>query len=235
MSLAFATDVLADQPVVVTTTQPGGEQPVVVGGSTSTQQNPYVTTTPAGQVPGAATTSGGQQIIVVVQNNNAVGSIPPPAVGSLDTEGCKAYLAKLDAQIDSVRQQIRDASDAGDDARVYTLKEQLTELQKYRTAERDRLMVSNWGMVAGGAVSLTVGLIALPTALVLALANWQSHKDGYDAAAATLALTGLVTVPLGGALIGVGKADRSPRTEPSVDVQPSIGLGPGGASFKLSF
>lgn len=219
-----AIEARAEPPVVVTTTRTN-DQPIVVDAPGRSAPNPYVVTTPAGAPTGPQ---------VVIVKSGAPGAIPPPSLGSLDTDGCRAYLAQLDARIDALRQALRSANDAGDDAAADALRTQLEDDQRYRTTERDRLMVSDWAMVVGGGVTLGLGLLALPTSLGFALASWNDSNEAYDIAAGTLGITGLVAIPIGAVLVAVGKGHRSARVEPaSATLRPTIGLG--GAGFQIAF
>lgn len=90
---------------------------------------------------------------------------------------------------------------------------------------------SGRGMIIGGAVALSVGVVILSTAALVAFLEGFEEPARYEAST-TLAITGGVTGVAGAALLGVGIVKRRHAIE-DARRRVALGVGPGGLALRF--
>lgn len=134
-----------------------------------------------------------RRMIVTVEDNDAEGEAEDgqeeeedapkkgraaPNVGD-PPEEIRAYLAKLDAKVRTLKAKLKSAKRSGDADRILELESDLAEAKARQEAERDRLTERNVGMIAGGATLVGLGSASFLTSFVLLVGWGLSAADGY--------------------------------------------------------
>jgi hypothetical protein len=146
-----------------------------------------------------------------------------PEVGD-PPEEIRAYLAKLDERVRTLKAKLKSARRSDDAEKVLKLEEDLAEAKAKQEAERDRLTERNPGMIAGGATLVGLGSASFLASLVLVVGWGLSAIDGnpedeYGWASLGCLAGGVVGIAAGTPLLVIGLS-REPREASDARARP---------------